>query len=147
MRLTKAQLNRRLRVTPEGGKPRITTARKFLKETAHLEDLTSEVADLIKGERDSFIMQGKRKGEVTWVALAAAPKPGKRERQYKHVLAGELAAGKSEKAATRIAAATVNKFRAARAASGQGPALVTEGGSRRQWYPGKAAAKKRRGGK
>lgn len=128
-------------------------------------------------------------------------KPTTRERQFKHVLASERAAGKSKEVATRIAAATVNKRRAALASGllevtpegeapfqtsvvefcadnaededacarvrrlrvgatavlgggaapvfevtkvrARGTKLVGQGGSRRQWYPGKAAAKKR----
>src|SRR3990167_8258102 len=70
-------------------------------------------------------------------------RPSKRERQYKHVLASERAAGRSESTATRIAAATVNKTRRRLARKGRGPQLVTEGGSRRQWYPGKEAKRAR----
>jgi hypothetical protein len=72
-------------------------------------------------------------------------KLSKRERQYKHVLSGSLASGKTPKTAVRIAAATVNKTRARLAKTGKGAALIGSGGSRRQWYPGKAAAKRRAG--
>ena len=83
----------------------------------------------------------------------------KRERQYEHVLASYLKRGYSKKVARSRAAATVNKYRA-RLARGyrackrrrgrswcttkRGPQLVTRGGSRRQWYPGKRRAMKRR---
>ena len=38
-------------------------------------------------------------------------KSKKRQRQYEHIKKGELKAGRSEKSAKRIAAATVNKTR------------------------------------
>ena len=75
------------------------------------------------------------------------------ERMYRHVLESEMARGRSYKVARRIAAATVNRHRAARARGrtvcrsvycryDQGPALIGEGGSRRQWYPGKKTGKR-----
>lgn len=76
----------------------------------------------------------------------------KRERQYRHILASLLGRGLSRKRAEAIAAATVNKYRA-KLARGyfrckkrrgrkicrrvRGPRLVTRGGSRNQWWPGK----------
>lgn len=71
-------------------------------------------------------------------------RPSKRERQFKHILASELAAGESESTAVAIAAATVNKTRAKLARSGKGPKLIKDGGSRRQFYPGKEKAMARR---
>lgn len=73
---------------------------------------------------------------------------------FKHVLASYLERGLSRKRATQLAAATVNKYRAKlargyvacrgrRCAYKRGPRLVTRGGSRRQWYPGKVRARAR----
>jgi hypothetical protein len=76
----------------------------------------------------------------------------KRERQYKHVLERALSDGLPLAEAQALAARVVNKERAARAKGKlvcrptrkgvychveQGPQLVGQGGSRRQWYPGK----------
>lgn len=76
----------------------------------------------------------------------------KLERMEKHVFESLLEAGRSPEVAKKIAAATVNKYRAERAAGKKvckgkgakrtcktvrGPKLVGQGGSRRQWYPGK----------
>jgi hypothetical protein len=66
--------------------------------------------------------------------------PIKLERMWKHILERELDQGVPREDAVRIASATVNKYRAKRARGGDGPRLVTRGGSRRQWYPGKASA-------
>lgn len=63
--------------------------------------------------------------------------PSVRERQYKHIFESLIERGMSEKKATRIAAATVNKTRSRFSKQGRGPKLVSRGGSRRQWYPGK----------
>ncbi len=84
----------------------------------------------------------------------------RRERMYKHVLESYLDRGYSLRTATARAAATVNKYRA-RLARGvrtctkrgrrkvcrtkRGPRLVTRGGSRRQWYPGKRRRVRARG--
>ncbi len=65
-----------------------------------------------------------------------------RERQYHHILERELDAGKPFKKAQSIAAGVVNKYRARQAAKHRGPKLITKGGSRRQWYPGKKVVKK-----
>lgn len=62
---------------------------------------------------------------------------GPRERQYHHVLEALINSGKPFLVAERIAAAVVNKQRAKDAATGKGPQLITKGGSRRQFYPGK----------
>ena len=92
-------------------------------------------------------------------AVKHAYKLSTRERQYKHVLEAALDAGKSWKDAQALAARVVNKERS-RLARGkvvcrkrgrngvycrvkQGPQLVTRGGSRRQWYPGKRRAGRR----
>lgn len=63
--------------------------------------------------------------------------PLKLERMYKRILESLLDRGRSLKVAERIAAATVNKRRARLARVRRGPRLVSRGGSRRQWYPGK----------
>lgn len=83
----------------------------------------------------------------------------KLERMFVHVLESYLERGYSLKTAKSRAAATVNKRRAAlsrglrsckvkrgrrRCRILRGPRLVTRGGSRRQWYPGKRRAMKRR---
>lgn len=85
--------------------------------------------------------------------------PAKLERMYKHVLESYLDRGYSLKTATARAAATVNKYRSKLARgvrscrkvrgrrtchTRRGPQLVTRGGSRRQWYPGKGRATGRR---
>ncbi len=61
----------------------------------------------------------------------------KLERQYKHIVESLMDRGKPLHIAERVAAAVVNKRRAKLARSGKGPRLVSRGGSRRQWYPGK----------
>lgn len=82
----------------------------------------------------------------------------RRERQYKHILESYLDRGYSVKEATARAAATVNKYRS-RLARGvrtcttrrrrrvcrvrRGPRLVTRGGTRWQWYPGKRRGRER----
>ena len=95
-------------------------------------------------------------------AVKHAYKLSTRERQFKHVLESAIDAGKSWKDAQALAARVVNKERA-RLARGkpvckpskrshngtycrvkQGPELVTRGGSRRQWYPGKRRVAGRR---
>lgn len=96
--------------------------------------------------------------------------PDRRQRQYAHILEQQLdrqlARGvpfdEALRRAKEIAARTVNKLRAERAAGrlvcapdrrmrrsrrkvkcrvDRGPKLVRQGGSRRLWYPGKKAAK------
>lgn len=73
------------------------------------------------------------------------PAPGRRkpmpklERMYNHVLASALESGKPYPLAARIAAATVNKHRNSRMEKG-GTKLVSRGGRRNQWYPGKGRA-------
>ncbi len=64
----------------------------------------------------------------------------KRERQYKKVLKSLLDRGTPEEKAPGIAGAVVNKTRAQFSKDGRGPKLLSEGGSRRQYYPGKAKA-------
>lgn len=66
--------------------------------------------------------------------------PSKRERQFKHVYESGVDRGLSHKAAEALAARVTNKQRAKDARVGKGPKLVTRGGSRRQWFPGKAKA-------
>lgn len=66
--------------------------------------------------------------------------PTRLERMYHHILEASIDRGIPFAEARRIAAATVNKYRSARVARGEGPSLVTAGGSRRQWYPGKERA-------
>jgi hypothetical protein len=75
---------------------------------------------------------------VTGSAFAKAAVPDRLERMYKHVFESSLDRGQSMAAAARIAAATVNKHRAAHAGKKGRPKLVTKGGSRHQYYPGKA---------
>lgn len=94
----------------------------------------------------------------------------RRQRQYKHVLESTLDRlldrgvpfTEAFKEAQEIAARTVNKFRAARERGrlvckpdrrmrrgrravkcrvDRGPKLIRQGGSRRQWYPGKKSAR------
>lgn len=87
--------------------------------------------------------------------------PTKLERMFKHVLESSLDQGHSLARAEQIAASTVNKHRASLARGritckprrkpngrtvvhcrvARGPKLVRDGGSRRQWYPGKKRAK------
>lgn len=76
---------------------------------------------------------------------AAAKKavPNIRERQFKHILESCLDRGYSLDDAVEIAARTVNKYRAKLSRKKQGPRLVTKGGSRRQWWPGKKVPKKK----
>lgn len=62
-----------------------------------------------------------------------------RERQFKHIVESLTAKGVPFRKAEGIAAATVNKYRAAKAKRG-GTQLVGKGGSRQQWYPGKRKA-------
>ena len=61
----------------------------------------------------------------------------------KHILESMLDHGVPLKVALGRAAATVNKYRAKLARTRRGPRLVTEGGSRRQWYPGKKLSPRR----
>ncbi len=68
----------------------------------------------------------------------------KRERQYKHVLERVLAQGKPLRVAEEIAARVVNKTRARLGRQGRGPRLVSHGGGRQQWYPGKGRVAKSR---
>lgn len=73
-------------------------------------------------------------------ALARAhgrfPRLPLRARQFKHVLESALSRGATIAAAEELAARVTNKQRA-RSARAEGPQLVSRGGSRRQWYPGK----------
>ena len=133
--MTPSQLNRRLRVMLEGEKPHTISIQRFIKRAGkHRWQAIEDVTALLSGEKDSVFVDGD---PPAWVSLATSKKPTKRERQYKHIVASEVAAGKSKHVAERIGAATVNKLRAKRAANGEGPALVGQGGSRRQWWPGK----------
>lgn len=63
-----------------------------------------------------------------------------RERQYLHVLESALDRGASEKEAKTLAARVVNKRRAMLAKKRRGPRLISQGGTRRAWYPGKGTA-------
>lgn len=74
-------------------------------------------------------------------------RPPVRERHYKHIVARYVEAGEPIEVAERIAAAVVNKYRRRLAEEGRGPKLVTEGGSRRQWYPGKVVKRTVRKGR
>jgi hypothetical protein len=74
-------------------------------------------------------------------ATAATHGMTKRQRMYKHILESALDRGMDFYGAQRLAAATVNKFRARSASRHKGPKLVGRGGSRRQWYPGKKLTK------
>jgi hypothetical protein len=63
------------------------------------------------------------------------------QRMYKHILEASLDRGLDLTTAKRIAAGKVNQYRAKQAKAGKGPKLVGQGGSRRQWYPGKKMPK------
>lgn len=78
---------------------------------------------------------------------------------YKHVLASARRKGRSAARAKAIAAATVNKYRASLSRGRvvckrrgrrvicrikRGPRLIGQGGSHRQWYPGKGRMQRRR---
>lgn len=67
----------------------------------------------------------------------------KRERQYKHIYESLIDRGKSLTVAARIAAATVNKYRAKLSKAHKGPKLIRQGGSRNQYYPGKIVKNKK----
>lgn len=125
-------LTDRLLVSFDGETPHETTVRSFCSDNAGDRSLCRRARALSRGEH--FVAGGGAAPRVAVVHLPA--NATKRERQYKHVLASSLASGKPEKVAVRIAAATVNKYRAEHAGD-DGPRLVTEGGSRRQWFPGK----------
>ena len=56
--------------------------------------------------------------------------PPKLERMFKHIYGAERAAGATEQLALRVAAATVNQYRAQHG-------LLIEDIGRRGWYPGK----------
>ena len=81
----------------------------------------------------------KKKGAKRRVTSSFAKRhvPDRLERMYKHVFESSLDRGKSLKTAARIAASTVNKYRSKHAGKGRHPKLVSRGGSRRQYYPGK----------
>ena len=79
-------------------------------------------------------------------------------RMMRHIVESEIDRGRSPEVAARIAAATVNKRRAQLARGKlvcktrrgrvtctvkRGPKLVGQGGSRRQWYPGKKTRRER----
>lgn len=81
------------------------------------------------------------------------------ERMYQHIVESYIDRGYSLKTAKARAAATVNKHRSQlaqgkrvckvrrgrkRCRTMRGPRLVTKGGSRRQWYPGKRRASGKR---
>ncbi len=121
-------------VEPEDEAPFLTTVADFLRENRHA---GSRGAGLLHSS-DIRAIRAMRAGDSpltfgnvrVWV-------PSKRERQYVHVLASLLEQGRSEKVAKRIAGAVANKTRAKLARQGRAPKLVSDGGTRRQWYPGK----------
>ena len=121
---------KQLAVEPEDEKVFLTTVREFIRDNVEMDATEKRAIRALKPGDSPIIFGG---GAAPFFKVWS---PSRRERQFKHVLASELAAGKSKKVATRIAAATVNKARAKAAKKGD-PKLVGDGGSRRQWYPGK----------
>jgi hypothetical protein len=65
------------------------------------------------------------------------------QRMFKHIVENYLDRGYSVKDAEKRAAMTVNRYRAKSAKKHKGPKLISKGGTRHQWYPGKKLAGKK----